>query len=304
MHRRLLAAVFSAVAIGLVAAVPAGAYLRDFQAVGLSSLNNSATVKSASVPCPPGKIPLGAAAGLLPAFPNLGLDNVWNFFGQQRTFNGGAETDFVAARWLVTGRAFCATPVGIIPLGGGAPFIKNRSLVTHTSSANSTPAKTVLAHCPAGSSAIGGGGDLTGATNDLAFYSMQRAGGTAWRVRAHEVDSTGVSWSVTATAVCANITNVPPGAQFVGGAGIFAPDTGPGPLHTGVGAATATCPANGTKIIGGGAFLTGVAPFSAPPADVVLTASRPISDTQWFGEARDTDPPGPAYHLQVRAVCG
>ena len=64
------------------------------------------------------------------------------------------------------------------------------------------------------------------------------------------------------------------------------------------------CPGNGTKIIGGGAFLTGAAPFSAPPADVVLTASRPVNDTQWFGEARDTDPPGAPYHLQVRAVCG
>lgn len=302
-YRRLLTALLSVAALGLISAAPAGAYLRDFQTVGLSSVINSQTVKSVSVPCPPGKLPLGAGGAVVPAIGNLGLDNLWNFFGQQRTLNGGTETDAVAARWLVTGRSFCATSVPIIPLGGGAPFIKNVSWKNHTSAANSLPAKSVAATCPAGASAIGGGGELTGATSDLAFDSVRRGAG-GFRVRAHEVDPTSVGWSVTATAICANITSVPPGAQFVGGAGIFAPDTGPGPLHTGTAATTASCPANGTRIIGGGAFLTGVAPFSPPPADVVLTASRPISSTTWLARARDTDPPGQAYHLQVRAVCG
>jgi hypothetical protein len=117
------------------------------------------------------------------------------------------------------------------------------------------------------------------------------------------VDPTSVGWSVTATAICANITSVPPGAQYVGATPIVGPDTGPGPLHTGTAATTASCP-SGKSIIGGGAYLTGVAAMSPPPADVVLTASRPISSTTWLGRARDTDPPNQAYHLQVRAVCG
>jgi hypothetical protein len=303
MYRRLLPVLLGVVALGLIGAAPAGAYLRDFQTVGLSSLLNSTTVKSVSVPCPPGKLAIGTGGAVISPFGNLGLDNLWVFFGQQRAFDGGAETDGIGARWLVTGRAFCATQVGPPPPGGGAPYLKNVSLVNRTSSANSNPFKSVVATCPAGSSAIGGGGDLTGATNDLAFDSVRRAAASGFRVRAHEVDATGVAWSVTATAVCANITNVPPNPQYVGTAPITGPDTGPGPLQTGTTSRTASCP-GGQRIIGGGAYLTGVAAGSPPPADVVLTASRPINNTQWFAEARDTDPPGQAYHLQVRAVCG
>ena len=299
----LVVTVVVSAAVALIAAAPAGAYLRDFQTVGLSSVLNSQTVKSVSVPCPPGKLALGAGGAVISPFGNLGLDNLWVFFGQQRTFNGGAETDALGARWLVTGRSFCASSVPVIPLGGGGPFIKNVSWKNRTSPANSTAFKSVVATCPAGTSAIGGGGELTGATNDLAFDSVRRAGAAGFRARAHEVDATNVGWSVTATAICANITSVPPGAQFVGGAGINAPDTGPGPIHTGTSAATASC-SGGQRVIGGGAYLTGVAPGSPPPADVVLTASRPISSTTWLGRARDTDPPGQAYHLQVRAVCG
>jgi hypothetical protein len=302
-HRRLLPALLGALALGLLTAAPAGAYLRDFQTVGLSSVINSTTVKSVSVPCPPGKLPLGAGGAVISPFGNLGLDNLWVFFGQGRTLNGGSETDSVGARWLVTGRSFCAAQTPTIPPGGGAPFIKNVSWKNRTSPANSTAFKSVVATCPAGASAIGGGGELTGATNDLAFDSVRRAGAAGFRVRAHEVDPTGVGWSVTATAICANITTVPPGAQYVGATPITGPDTGPGPLHTGTAATTASCP-GGKSIIGGGAFLTGVAPGSPPPADVVLTASRPISSTTWLGRARDTDPPNQAYHLQVRAVCG
>jgi len=303
-YRRLLPALFAAVTLGLFAAAPAGAYLRDFQTVGLSSVVNSQTVKSVSVPCPPGKLALGAGGAVISPFANVGLDNLWVFFGQQRTFNGGAETDSIGAKWLVTGRSFCAASVPILPPGNGAaPFIKNVSWKNRTSAANSTAFKSVVATCPAGTSAIGGGGELTGATNDLAFDSVRRAGAAGFRVRAHEVDPTSVGWSVTATAICANITTNPPGAQFVGGAGISAPDTGPGPIRTGTAAATASC-SGGQRIIGGGAYLTGVAPGSPPPADLVLTASRPISSTTWLGRARDTDPPTQAYHLQVRAVCG
>jgi hypothetical protein len=301
-YRRLLPALLGVAALGLIGAAPAGAYLRDFQTVGLSSVVNSQTVKSVTVPCG-GKLALGAGGAVISPFGNLGLDNLWVFFGQHNALNGGAETDSIGPRWLVTGRAFCATQTAVPPGGGGAPYIKNLSWKNRTSAANSLPFKSVVATCPAGKSAIGGGGEITGATNDLAFDSVRRAGAAGFRVRAHEVDPTSVGWSVTATAICANITSVPPGAQYVGGAPITGPDTGPGPIHTGTAAATASCP-GAQRIIGGGAFLTGVAPGSPPPADVVLTVSRPISSTTWLGRARDTDPPNQPYHLQVRAVCG
>jgi len=299
-YRRLLPALLGVVALGLIGAAPAAAYLRDFSTAGLSSVINSQTVKSVSVPCG-GKLALGAGGAVVSPFGNLGLNNLWVFFGQHNAFNGGAETDAIGARWLVTGRAFCATQTAVPPGGAGAPYIKNVSWKNRTSAANSNAFKAVAATCPAGTTAIGGGGELIG-PNALAFDSVRRGGG-GFRVRAHEVDSTTAGWSVTATAICANITSVPPGAQYVGGAPITGPDTGPGPIHTGTAAATASC-SGGQKIIGGGAYLTGVAPGSPPPADVVLTTSRPISNTTWLGRARDTDPPNQAYHLQVRAVCG
>jgi hypothetical protein len=118
------------------------------------------------------------------------------------------------------------------------------------------------------------------------------------------VDFTNVPWSLTAYAICANTKTEPPGASYVGGAGIFSPDTGPGPLRFGTTLpAFARCPPNGTKIIGGGASLTGATAGSAPPADVVLIASVPTDDTRWGAQARDTQPPFQGYYLRVRAVC-
>jgi hypothetical protein len=294
-----------AAAVWLGAAAPASAYLRDFQAVSSSTAAESASVKATSVNCPAGKLAIGTGGSVVPSFGNLGLDNLWVYYGQNRAYDGAAETGPLASAWRATGQAFCATSVGIVPLGGGGPFIKQRFITRANGVSNSLFSKSLRAFCPGGSTVIGGGGAINTASRDVALTQMGRISDGAWQVSAHEVDFTSTPWSLTAYAICANTTTVPPGAFFVGGAGIFAPDTGPGALRFGTGLPVfAHCPANGSKIIGGGAFLTGATPGSLPPPSVVLTASNPFGDTAWAAFARDTQPPFEGYHLQVRAVCG
>ena len=295
--------VVALVALGmLVAAAPASAYLRDFQ-ITYSGHFDALPVKAVSATCLPGKQAIGGGGWVRPAHINLGLHRL--SVNGPTAFAGAGRTGPGFSGSYINVQAYCATSVGIVPLGGGAPFLKQRQLTSARGVFDSRSPKSQAALCPAGSSVIGGGGQISSASPDIALTEMFRISDGAWRVSAHEVDFTNVPWSLTAYAICANTTTVPPGASFVGGAGIFTPDTGPGPLRFGTTLpAFARCPPNGTKIIGGGALLTGATAGSPPPADVVLIASVPTNDTMWGAQARDTQPPFQGYRLQVSAVCG
>lgn len=297
-------AALSAAALSLGAAAPAPAYLRDFQ-VTYSSRFNSATVKEVSATCFTGKQAIGAGGWVRPPHDNLGLDTLWVHQGLRTAYAGAVKTGPGFAGSHINVQAYCVTNVGVVPLGGGAPFLKQRRITSTRGRFDSRSPKTVTAVCPAGSSVIGGGGQISSSSPNVALTEMFRISEGTWRASAHEVDFTNVPWSLTAYAICANTTTVPPGASYVGGAGIFTGDTGPGALRFGTTLpAFARCPPNGTKIIGGGASLTGATPGMPPPADVVLLASIPTDDTRWGAQAYDTQPPFQGYRLRVTAVCG
>jgi hypothetical protein len=262
-----------------------------------------------------GKLAIGTGALITPLFSNLGLNRLWVYFGQRSAYDGATETDAQGPAWRVDGRAYCASPTTVKPsLGHAAAYVKQISIARAFSANNSSPVKTVTATCPPGLSgtSIGGGGSLNAATNDIALDSLhQTAGRTAWTVKAHEVDATGAPWQLGAHAICANLTTEIKTANYVGPPtaadpdGIYGPDT-IGPLVTGNTAKSTPCPPN-TYIIGGGATILPATVGGKPPADVVLTSSRPAGNlavaNARYAEARDSDPPGQAYRLQVRAVC-
>lgn len=313
-RRFALVALMIGVAASLLGVAPAAAYLKDFQVVATNSLHNSSTLKTALVPCPSGKAVIGSSGIVVPSFSNLGLNRLWVNFEQSFAFAGGTESDAVDAAWHVTGRAFCAAQTAVVPPAGGAGYFKNRSVVTASSLSNSASVHEAIARCPAGDTAIGGGGQTIGQIADIpppdvALDNSQRvAAGTAWRARAHEVDATSVSWKVIAYVICANINGQAPAATYIGPKedNIQSPNASPGPPGTGLQGRVAPCP-SGTRVIGGGAQVLGATDGTPPPPDVALTGSHPSeapTATAWEGEARDTDPPGPPYRLQVRAVCG
>jgi len=311
----MLVAVSIAGATSFGAAAPASAYLRDFQVVAAGTPSNSATIKSTQFSCPAGKVGIGTGARVTPPLANLGLDRAWVDFEQHQALDGGTETDANVGGWRVRGSALCATQTAAVPAPGGVGYLKNRSLATASSASDSSFSHQATATCPAGSTAIGGGGEVVGETpshaapNNVALDTTQRAGllGTGWRARAHEVDFTPAQWKVTAYAICANINGALTTATYVGPKedAIQARVTQPGPPRAGTQSWVAPCP-SGTKVIGGGGLVLG-ATGPAPPADVVLTASHPEdapTATGWSVETHDTDPPGPAYRVQLRAICG
>jgi hypothetical protein len=309
MHRRksrALGAALLALVASLAVAAPAPAYLRDFQAFQVLTPSNSQTSKQLQFVCPGGKTAIGTGA-TIPLISNLGISGMWIFFGQRAVFERAQETDSDAARWALTARAFCATNTAVKPnVGGAAPYIKRVTIERNQSSSNSNFAKTVTATCPASApTAIGGGGTIEGATNDVAIDSVQRGGGNLLRVKAHETDATGASWSVEAHAICADVSSAPATNVYADNVtGNHESVSGVNSLNKTI---TATCPA-GKSVIGGAALTyspgTG---FPAPPNKVVLKASRPAGDgattNQWTATAVEVDPTGASWQLRVRAIC-
>jgi hypothetical protein len=291
--------------VSLAVAAPAGAYLRDFTSTQVLTPSNSNTIKSLNFVCPGGKTAIGTGAGI-PLISNLGIDNLWVFFGQKAVFDGAAETDSESLSWALTDRAWCATSTAVKPnTGGAATYIKNVTIVRNQSSSNSNYAKSVVAKCPAESpTAIGGGGKIEG-SNDVAFDQIQRlSGGTQLRIKAHEVDATTASWDVEAHAICANTTSAVATNTYADAVVSQESAVGLSSLNK---STTANCPA-GKFAVGGGALLAGPGlNFPPPDPNVVITESRPAGDstaaTGWTASAVETDPTGATWRLQVRAVC-
>jgi hypothetical protein len=88
--------------------------------------------------------------------------------------------------------------------------VNGRQAVSTESATNSDSSKFVTAECPAGKVVVGTGYDVLGAKSGT-FPNLQtdivvdelRAGFSSVSVQAYEETSTGASWSVTATAICA-----------------------------------------------------------------------------------------------------
>jgi hypothetical protein len=93
----------------------------------------------------------------------------------------------------------------------GPPGVSGLERVARTSATNSVSPKTVTATCPAGKSAVGGGGVISGAAGlpvpvRVALFRSEPATGvppTGWVAGAQETADTPAAWSITAVALCA-----------------------------------------------------------------------------------------------------
>ena len=70
----------------------------------------------------------------------------------------------------------------------------------------STVTRTLTASCPAGKTAVGGGGAIVPANNPgVAVSSSYLTNATTWPVNAREIVATAANWSINAFVVCATV---------------------------------------------------------------------------------------------------
>ena len=285
----------------IVASASAATFLRDLTVVQRSSATSSSTGKALPASCPAGNNSLGGSAFASPALSNLGLSAVGA--GGPGTASGGAsETDSESAAWRLHTRAFCVTTTSApLTKNAAATYVKAVQIVRRQSGGNSQPAKSVTVNCPAGKTAISGGGRIAPPNIDVGLTVMQRVRvGTAWRVAAHEVDATSAAWTLHASVVCANVTTETATSDYAAGyasLGLGSPVSSM-PLQS----ISRSCPGGGWTAVGGGAFVEGAAPGQPPPSDVVLTSSEPLP-AGWLAIARETDPTNQPWRVVGVAIC-
>lgn len=89
----------------------------------------------------------------------------------------------------------------------GPPGMSGLQPIFTTGASNSTVTRTLSAACPAGKTAVGGGGSVVPANQaGVAITSSYLANATTWSVNAREVVATAGSWSINAFVVCATVT--------------------------------------------------------------------------------------------------
>lgn len=302
--RRISVALISASGLLIVVAPASAGGLRDVTVVQRSSLVSSSTSKRLSVACPAGESSLGGAAFVSPALGNLGL-----FAAGTSTSSwvaGASETDFESAAWRLNARALCATFTSTPPpKNGAATYVKAVSIGRNHTANNSLRAKFVTATCPAGKTAISGGGRIGPPNIGVAFTAMQRVNANrAWRVAAHEVDVTGAPWTLYASVVCANVISETATADY---AATFSSPGQASPVSSMPLQSVAPTCSPGWSVVGGGAHVEGAAPGSPPPSDIALTSSEPTgngsSSSAWIAIAHETDPTNQTWRVVAQVIC-
>ena len=89
----------------------------------------------------------------------------------------------------------------------GPPGTSGLQPIFTTGASNSTVTRTLTASCPAGKTAVGGGGAVVPANNPgVAITSSYLTNATTWSVNAREVVATATNWSLNALVVCATVS--------------------------------------------------------------------------------------------------
>ncbi len=209
-----------------VAAVP------GLTTVKVTSVSDSASVKSIIATCPAGTSVIGGGYQL-----GGTLSRAEVHVPELRPLGNGIEAvayeddNGFASNWTLQAIAVCADPLpGLIT-------------VTAASASNSTTPKYALVGCPANTQLVGTAASVGGGGGEVVLNRVQPTA-TSLMVTAYE-DGTGTtnSWNVQAHAFCAT---PPAGLQIVSGSS--------GTTSIGKGL-TVTCPA-GKGVLGGGVFVS------------------------------------------------
>jgi hypothetical protein len=297
----------ASVVVALLAAAPASAYLRDFHVARGSSPMSSTPIKGRVLPvglC--GGIGSGYIGGLAfvsPALTKPAITEMQPFGG---FLYGASATDTIGS-WRVLARGMCATNTATPPTtGNAASYVKGLTYRSATSSANSIALKSATARCPTGKTAIGGGARITTVSSNVALVGVRRVVGvTSVRTTAHEVDATGVSWKVRATAICANITSGTPTADYINN--VFQTVNPPTPPSSDPSQTIFRACPPGYVAVGGGGRILGGAMFNNNVRDVALVRSEPFFNGSvwgWLAEGRETDPTSATWRVNASVTCG
>jgi hypothetical protein len=160
---------------------------------------NSTSPKSATATCTAGKKVVGAGGQInTPDTGKVVLEDITPLPAQTSVTVVGTETGGgTMNNWYLTAYAIC----------GQADKIPGLTLVSASSPTDSSSPKSVVAYCPSGKKATGGGGQVNIASsgaavlNGIAFHAL-----VLDRVTASGIEpspGTGSNWSVTAYAMCA-----------------------------------------------------------------------------------------------------
>jgi hypothetical protein len=89
-----------------------------------------------------------------------------------------------------------------------AQLVKNVSYATKASESNTSPTKSVIAECPFGKHAVGGGAQVVGNSTGVAISKSVPLFGepgkaTSWTAGAQVVGPPGEPWAIEAVAICA-----------------------------------------------------------------------------------------------------
>lgn len=147
---------------------------------------------TATVACRPGARVYNANGGVFGGEGDVFLDDLRVAADLKSvTVTGAEDDDGTAAPWGVRAEAVCGRPH------------PNHQRRTATSGTDSAGTKTVSAHCPAGTTLHGIGGEINGGAGDVRLAAVDSLVGLEARVIAVE-DQNGFAgdWSVTAYAVC------------------------------------------------------------------------------------------------------
>lgn len=306
--------------LALAAPVAAQAYVTDVAPLAGAVGGDSSSTKSFVASCPTGDNPLSVGAAVSHQGKNLALQGAIPSgpMGPGGLFAvSGSETDPFAGNWSLLAQPICAVVGATQPdVASSAPFVKAVQIV-HVQSERNSEDKSVTAACPAGKTAIGGGGDVDGGGEDVAIIASAGFGANGnftppykkWRVYAEEQDPTDAAWQVEAKVVCANVSTTSDQSDYADNVTTFlylSFGSG-GPTSHGLQSATAPCPP-GQRVIGGGAVaVSGTPPgkpstwgtqhsgwgpasttakqpaapndFPTAPPDVALTNSQPVGDS-------------------------
>lgn len=172
--------------------------LRRFPATSI--LNESEDFKSATATCPAGKKLVGTGAEITGGRGEVVLDdlrpNGSPFVAPTAVTVGAYEAEAYAPDWTVTAYAICADPLpGLVQ-------------VTDSSNNTSVDPRAALVFCPTGKKLLGQGGQISGATGEVAFHALRSDGSptvapTFAYAEAYEEDPFTPNWTLTVYGICA-----------------------------------------------------------------------------------------------------
>jgi hypothetical protein len=175
----------------LLLAASSGTASAAVERITATSVTDSATSKTATAFCPPGKLVVGTGGGITGGFGQAFVDGIKPASNLRSvTVSGREDSDGTSNRWSVRGYAICDSLPGL----------------TLATAETSTFSKSITVSCPAGRRLVGTGGELIGGGGHVILHRVRpNLISNSVTVGSHDdADPTLTRWRVRAHAICAS----------------------------------------------------------------------------------------------------